>query len=130
MWVNINLVPLIKRQSQLHLAKRYQPLIMKKLIPVADLKDDLEFYKGAKFRLYGVGMSRASEEEDYYDYMLIYDHDKHMILANVTSDLGKHKAGSVICHVQLHDAEGRIVVSAAEIKRMFGTEKTFHILEE
>lgn len=102
---------------------------MKNLIPLSELDDNQEFYKGAKFRLYGVGLSQANPEEDYYDYMLIYDHSDHMTLANVTSDKGRHKAGSVICYVPLHKVEGRIVVSAAEMKRMFGIEKTFFIDE-
>jgi len=103
---------------------------MKKLIPVIELKDDQEFYKGSKFRRYSVGLFGASAEDDFYDYMLIYDNSDYMILADVTSDLGRNKAGSVICYVPLHKVEGRIVVSGMEIKRMFGTEKTFHILEE
>jgi hypothetical protein len=103
---------------------------MKNLIPVQDLNDDQEFYKGERFRRYGVGLANTTEESDYYEYMLIYDQPPHMIMVNVSSEAGLYKAGSVICYVPLHNVPARIVVSGKEIKRMFGTENTFHLIME
>lgn len=103
---------------------------MKKLIPVIELKDNEEFFKGTKFRLYGVGLQNATQETDFYEYMLIYDNPNYMTLANVSSELGRYKAGHVLCHIPIHKIEGRIVVSGKEIKRMLDAEKTFLVYEQ
>jgi hypothetical protein len=102
---------------------------MQKLIPLIEVEDDREFFKGERFRIYNVGIRNTTPETDYYEYMLVYDHSNHMLLANVTSEAGRSKAGYVICHVQLANFPDRIVVSGKEIKRMLGTDKTFYLLK-
>jgi hypothetical protein len=101
-----------------------------KLIALAEIDDDKEFWCGSIFRLYGVGMNVKEEKDDYYDYMLIDNHDEYMILANVTRDKGRHKAGYVIANVKKLENVNRIVVTAKAMKYSFGIENTFWISEE
>lgn len=64
------------------------------LIPINDIPDDYEIWKGTVFRVINIGMN-VPKEKDFYDYMLVnipWEAD-FLILVNVTHD--NIKAGAV-----------------------------------
>ncbi len=100
------------------------------LVPHGDLPDDHEFWSGALFRLYNVGMNVKDKTEDFYEYMLVDDNDPdHMILANSSREAGRHKRGLVICHVKQLQNVNRSVVTGAAMKYSFGIEHTYWVKE-
>lgn len=102
-----------------------------KLIPLFNIPDEQEFYCGAIFRIYKVGIPNVKkEEEDYYDFMLIDINDsKKMLLANVSSKAGKGKAGYSIGYVEKLSNVHRYVVTGKEIKRFLNEPHTYWVKE-
>ena len=101
------------------------------LIPLRDIPDEQEFWKGALFRLYEVGMNVTDKEEDFYEYMLVSDNSisEYMILANSSREAGRANRGYVICYVQRLKNVNRAVVTGAAMKYSFGTEHTYWVKE-
>jgi hypothetical protein len=101
------------------------------LIPLRDVPDDQEFWRGSLFRLYEVGMNVKDKTDDFYEYMLVLDNSfpGFMILANSSREAGQAKRGAVICHVQLLEKADRAVVTGAAMKYSFGTEHTYWVKE-
>ncbi len=101
------------------------------LIPLRDIPDDQEFWKGSLFRLYEVGMNVKDKTDDFYEYMLVLDLSTpdYMILANSSREAGRAKRGYVICHVRKLEDAGRHVVTGAAMKYSFGTEHTYWVKE-
>lgn len=99
-----------------------------KLIPVKDIADDAEFYRGRRFRIYNIGLNVADKADDYYEYMLAElpgDHD-YMLLTNVVG----YKSGSALALVKISNDAHRVVVTGAAIKFSLGTEDTFYLEDE
>lgn len=65
-----------------------------------EVSSETEFYRGARFRKYNIGMNNVSEEDDYYEYMLVDDGALHMLLVNTSTEAGSSKAGNVVCYVK------------------------------
>jgi len=101
------------------------------LIPLKDISDEHEFWKGSLFRLYEVGMNVKDKTEDFYEYMLVLDNSfpGYMILANSSREAGRAKRGYVMCHVKMLEGAKRHVVTGAAMKYSFGTELTYWVKE-
>ena len=95
------------------------------LIPLSEIAGEVEFFRGTRFRLYKVGMSNVNEEDDFYEYMLVDDHDSHMLLVNSSSENGRIKAGNVVCYVQKMPNVNRAVVTAAAMQYSMGLANMF-----
>ena len=95
------------------------------IIPLNDIADDVEFFRGKRFRKYQVGMLDIEEADDYYEYMLVDNGDQHMLLINSSSAAGIHKAGAVVCHVQKLDSVDRAIVTALAMKYSMGVANMF-----
>jgi hypothetical protein len=97
------------------------------LIPLADVPDEQEFWAGTRFRQVNVGMNIKNKSDDFYEYMLINDNSirDYMLLANVSLEAGRYKAGFVIAHVRTLENVNRHVVTGAAMKFSFGIEETF-----
>jgi hypothetical protein len=95
------------------------------LIPLAEVSDEQEFWAGTLFRHYNVGMNIKDKTDDYYEYMLIDNHEPYMFLANISLQAGRYKAGHVIAHVKKLENVNRHVVTGAAMKLSFGIEHTF-----
>ena len=71
-----------------------------------------------------------TEEDDYYEYMLVYDGaSPHMMLVNVSSEAGSHKAGSVVCAIKMLTNVNRAVVTAEAVAYSMGTKNMFLVRE-
>lgn len=71
------------------------------IVSLHEIAGDVEFYRGTRFRQYAVGLRGVAEQDDYYEYMLVDDDTTaYMLLVNISSEAGKHKAGNVPCYVQ------------------------------
>lgn len=100
-------------------------------IPLLEIAGDVEFYRGTRFRQYGVGLNGAAEQDDYYEYMLAYEsYAFHMLLVNVSSEAGSYKAGGVVCAIKMLANVNRAVVTAEAVAYSMGTENMFLVREE
>ena len=102
-------------------------MIQTQLTPLNDVADDIEFFRGKRFRKYQVGMLDVAEADDYYEYMLVDNGDQYMLLINSSSAAGIHKAGAVVCYVQKVDSMDRSVVTASAIKYSMGVGNMFAV---
>jgi hypothetical protein len=100
-------------------------MIQTQLTPLNDVADDIEFFRGKRFRKYQAGLLDVEEVYDYYEYMLVDNGDEYMLLINSSSAAGIHKAGAVICYVQKLASVGRVVVTAAAMKYSMGLKNMF-----
>ena len=98
---------------------------MYKLISLKEISDSQEFSCGERFRLYGIGMNNLEKDEDYYEYMLIDNHDEYMIAANVSDRAGWIKAGYVIAHIMKSVKIERNIVTGKALKFSLGDSKVF-----
>lgn len=99
-------------------------------IPLQEIAGDVEFYRGTRFRRYGVGLNGVAEKDDYYEYMLVdTDTTSYMLFVNVSSESGSHKAGHVSCYVQKLVDVNRAVVTAEAIKYSVGKEHMYLMQE-
>ena len=98
------------------------------LIPIKDIKDTDEFWRGTRFRLYNVGQNVKDKKDDYYEYMLaqIPGDNDHFLLTNVVG----YKSGAALGLVKTSDDKSKIVVTGKEIKYFIGTEDTYLIKDE
>jgi hypothetical protein len=99
-----------------------------KLIPLKDIKDDHEFWRGTRFRIYNVGQNVKDKNDDYYEYMLaqIPGDNDHFLLTNVVG----YKSGAALALVKTIDDKSKIVVTAKALKFSLGTEDTFVVVDE
>jgi hypothetical protein len=95
------------------------------LTPLSDVVDDVEFFRGKRFRKYQVGMLDVEEDADYYEYMLIDNSDPYMLVVNVSIEAGINKAGAVVCYVQKLVSVDRAVVTASAMKYSMGLRNMF-----
>jgi hypothetical protein len=100
---------------------------MERLVPFADLSDELEFFRGTRFRVFNVGLNVEDNAQDYYDYMLaaVPGESEYMLVTNVTIDAGRNKAGASLCMVQTLKGGGRLVVTGASLKASVGMSDTY-----
>ena len=103
---------------------------MDKLVPLADVPDEQDFWRGTRIRLFGVGLNVTDKAQDYYDYMLVEvpGEREWMLCTNVTRDAGKNKAGASMCAVKTLDGVNRFVVTGKSLKFSVGTEKTLSLI--
>jgi len=94
-----------------------------RLIPLKKIKDNDEFWRGTRFRLYNVGQNVKRKRDDYYEYMLaeIPSDIKYMLLTNVKG----YKSGAALTLVKIKKSKTKIVVTGKAIKFSMGTEGTF-----
>ncbi|WP_299435634.1 hypothetical protein [uncultured Aquimarina sp.] len=94
-----------------------------KLIPLEMIKDDHEFWRGTRFRHYGVGLNVESKEDDFYEYMLaeIPGERDFMLLTCVEG----YKSGCALSLVKILDDKSKIVVTGKAIKYSMGTKNTY-----
>jgi hypothetical protein len=99
-----------------------------KLIPIKDIKDNDEFWRGTRFRMYNVGLNVKDKKDDYYEYMLaqIPGDSDHLLLTNVVG----YKSGAALALVKTSDDKSKLVVTGEAIKFSIGTEDTFVIKDE
>ena len=99
-----------------------------KLIPLTKVKDNDEFERGTRFRLYNVGLNVKNKKDDYYEYMLAENpsDNKYMLLTNVEG----YKAGASLALVKIKKSKTKIVVTGKAIKFSIGTENTFLLKEK
>lgn len=100
---------------------------MLKLTALVEVDDAEEFWSGTRVRIYGVGMNVPDKTEDYYDYMLatIPGEREFMLVTNVTTDAGRHKAGASTGLIRTVPQVDRFVVVGSTLKEYFGLEKVY-----
>lgn len=94
------------------------------IILISKLDQKTEFFCGETFRVYSEN-SKSVDSQDYENYMLIDDHDSHMILANIGTEHSSAKAGYVLAHITKLEGVKRVVVSLLEVKKMIGEERVY-----
>ncbi|AUC15851.1 hypothetical protein BTO06_12125 [Tenacibaculum sp. SZ-18] len=94
-----------------------------KLIPLKDIEDQIEFWKGTRFRQYGIGLNVADKKDDFYEYMLaeIPGERGFMLLTCVEG----YKSGSALALVKTSENQTNFTVKGEAIKYSMGTENTF-----
>lgn len=99
-----------------------------RLIPLKDISDDHDFWRGTRFRIYNVGENVKDKSEDFYEYMLaqIPGDDKYFLATNV---LG-YKSGAALALVKISSDENKIVVKGKTLKASIGIEDTFVVADE
>ncbi|MBP7822147.1 MAG: hypothetical protein KA010_04440 [Saprospiraceae bacterium] len=100
---------------------------MEELIPIQEISDEQDFYCGEIFREYKVHIPNVKNpEEDYYDYMLISLNSTEMLLANVSSNAGRGKAGYSIGYIPIIK-EGYVLVTGKQVKQFFNIPDVFWV---
>ena len=94
-----------------------------KLKPLTVIPDDQEFWKGTRFRQYGVGLNVENKEDDFYEYMLaeIPGEREFMLLTCVEG----YKSGSALALVKTELDKSKFIVNGKAIKYSMGTENTY-----
>lgn len=94
-----------------------------KLIPLKEIKDNVEFWKGTRFRQYEIGLNVPEKENDFYEYMLIEVPGKrdYMLLTCVEG----YKSGSALVWVKTADDTSKFVVTGKAIKYSIGIRNTY-----
>jgi len=93
------------------------------LVPLEMIRDDQEFWRGTRFRQYGIGLNVENKAEDYYEYMLaeIPGEKDFMLLTCVEG----YKSGCALSLVKILDDNSKIVVTGKAIKYSMGTKNTY-----
>ena len=94
-----------------------------KLKPLKIIPDNQEFWKGTRFRQYGVGLNVENKEDDFYEYMLaeIPGEREFMLLTCVEG----FKSGSALALVKTELDKSKFIVNGKAIKYSMGTENTY-----
>ncbi|MDH7913041.1 hypothetical protein [Winogradskyella sp. SYSU M77433] len=97
--------------------------IVDEIIPLKDIDNDKEFYKGTRFRQYEIGLNFTKKEDNFYEYMLaeVPGNNDYMLLTCVVG----HKSGSALAWVKTISDKSRFVVNAKALKYSMGTENTY-----
>lgn len=92
------------------------------LIPLIEIDSQHDFWRGDRFRQFGMGLN-VPKDEDYYEYMLadIPGDREHMLLTCVEG----YKAGCALGFVKISNDDSKIVVKGKTIKEFMGTQNTF-----
>ena len=96
-----------------------------KIKPLEEIEDDMEFWKGTRFRQYQVGLNVSNKEDDYYEYMLaeIPGERDFMLLTCVEG----YKSGSALALVKTSKDKTKFIIKGQAIKYSMGIENTFLI---
>lgn len=99
-----------------------------KLIPLKDVNDEIEFWKGTRFRIYGIGLNVENKNDDFYEYMLaeIPVERAFMLLTCVEG----YKSGSTIALVKTSQNKSKFIVKCKEVKFSIGIENVYLIDEK
>jgi hypothetical protein len=99
-----------------------------KIRPLSDIEDDIEFWKGTRFRQYEIGLNVSRKEDDYYEYMLAEIPGKrdYMLLTCVKG----YKSGSALALVKTASDTSKFIVTGKAIKYSMRTENTFVLENE
>ncbi len=99
-----------------------------KLIPLKDFRDDHEFWRGTRLRIYNVGQNVNDKNEDYYEYMLaqIPSDNEHFLITNVVG----YKSGAAFGLVKISNDSKKVIVKAKALKSTLGLEDTFVVVDE
>ncbi len=94
-----------------------------KIIPLKEIEDKLEFWKGTRFRHYQIGLNVNEEENNYYEYMLaeIPGERGFMLLTCVEG----YKSGSALALVKTSDDKTKFVITGRALKYSMGIENTY-----
>lgn len=98
------------------------------MIPLKDIHDTVEFWRGTRFRKYNVGLNVQHKMEDYYEYMLAENpsEPEYFLLINVVG----YKSGSVLALVKVSEVKNRDVVTAGAVKNSLGVEDVYVLEDE
>jgi len=98
------------------------------LIPLEAIKDDELFWRGTRFRQYGVDPNVENKEEGFYEYMLaeIPGERDFMLLTCVEG----YKSGCALALVKMLDDKNNIAVNGKAIKYSMGIKNTYLKKEE
>lgn len=94
-----------------------------KLIPLKDIEDEIEFWKGTRFRQYGIGLNVDNKNDDFYEYMFVEIPGKResMLLTCVEG----YKSGSALAYVKTLKDQTKFAVNGKAIKYSMGIENTY-----
>lgn len=94
--------------------------------PISEINDKTKFYRGSRFRQYGIGLNVKNKEDDYYEYMLtiVLGEPDHLLLMCVEG----YKSGSPLAYVKTEPNE--MYVTANSLKRSMGVENVYLLNEE
>ncbi|MCB9188127.1 MAG: hypothetical protein H6599_02475 [Flavobacteriales bacterium] len=93
-----------------------------KLVPLSEINDSIEFWRGTRFRLYEIGLN-VPEELDYYEYMLavVPGDSEYMLLTCVEG----YKSGSALALVKTEIGSGKRCVTAKSMKYSMGVDNVY-----
>lgn len=93
---------------------------------IAEVNDEKKFYRGTRFRQYGIGPNAQSKEYDYYEYMLtiVPGESDHLLLICVEG----YKSGNPLAYVKTEP--NTMYVTAKSLKRSKGVENVYVLNEE
>lgn len=99
-----------------------------KIKPLTDIEDEMEFWKGTRFRQYEIGLNVSRKEDDYYEYMLteVPGKSDYMLLTCVEG----YKSGSALAYVKTASDKSKFVVTGKAIKYSMGIKNTYLLENE
>ncbi len=97
------------------------------LIPLIEIDDNKQFWKGTRFRVHGVGLNVENQADDYYEYMLaeIPGERDSMLITCVVG----YKSGSALGFVKTSADKSQFSVSGKGLKEAVGTENVYLVIE-
>ena len=99
-----------------------------KRIKLSEFDDKHQFPIGTYLRIYDVNdMAAKKEEDDYYEYMIadIPGDSEYKLITNVSREVTVFKSGYALAMAKT--IEGTNWISAKELKRVVGEDKTYII---
>jgi hypothetical protein len=94
-----------------------------KITPLADIADNVEFWRGTRFRQYGIGLNVEKAEDDFYEYMLtlVPGESEYLLLTCVEG----YKSGSPLAFVKTEISKNLKCVTASSMKLSMGVENVY-----
>jgi hypothetical protein len=98
-----------------------------RLVSISEIKDNVEFWRGTRFRHLNVGLNVSDKNLDYYEYMLVEVPGEldYMLLTCVEG----HKSGAALAFVKTALDKSKFVVTAEAIKFSMG-EKDIYLIQD
>ena len=99
-----------------------------KRIKLSEFDDKHQFSIGTYLRIYGVNdLAAKRDEDDYYEYMIadIPGDSEYKLITNVSREVTVFKSGYALAMAKT--IEGTNWISAKELKRVVGEDKTYII---
>jgi len=98
-----------------------------KLIPLKEIDDGIEFWKGTRFRQYEISLNVDNKNDAFYEYMLVElpGEREFMLLTCVEG----YKSGSTLTLVKTLEDQTKFTVNGKAIKYSMGIENTYLIKE-